>query len=247
MRWYAADLHLHTALSPCAAEDMTPLKILAAARRAGLDLIAVTDHNSAGNVAAVQEASFREGGPAVLAGMEVQTREEVHVVCLFGGVEEALALERVVFAHLPPLGNREDLFGPQILLSGRDEEIGREERLLLQSTDLALEEVVERVERLGGVAIPAHVDRPAYGLLGVLGVLPPRLAVPALEISRPERRDEVRRALGGSDITLICSSDAHYLSDIGRCRTRFFLKEPALAEVRLALAGEGGRRAVIDG
>lgn len=245
MRWYVADLHLHTALSPCAAEEMAPASLVAAALRAGLDILAVTDHNSAGNVEAVQAVSRRAGGPVVLAGLEVQTKEEVHVLCLFERLEAALALQALVFAHLPPLPNREEIFGRQVLFAADGREAGREERCLLQSVDLGLEAVAACAADLGGIVIPAHVERPAYGLVGVLGFLPPRLAVAALEIGDPARQKEVASLLGGRKLALICSSDAHCLADVGRRSTRFYLEAPTLAEIRLALAGEQGRKVVV--
>jgi len=219
--------------------------LVAAALRAGLDILAVTDHNSAGNVEAVQAVSRRAGGPVVLAGLEVQTKEEVHVLCLFERLEAALALQALVFAHLPPLPNREEIFGRQVLFDVDGREAGREERCLLQSVDLGIEAVAAYAEELGGLTIPAHVERPAYGLLGVLGFLPPRLVVAALEISNPARRKEMVGLLGGRRPALICSSDAHCLADVGRRSTRFYLEAPTLAEVRLALAGEQGRKVVV--
>lgn len=245
MRCFVADLHLHTALSPCAGEEMRPPSIVAQALRAGLDLIAVTDHNSAGNIEAVMEAA-RGTALKVLPGLEVQTREEVHLVCLFENTEAALAWQEIVYEHLPPGENIESFFGNQLLLDARGRERGREKRLLLQSTDLTVEEVVEQVISLGGVVIPAHVDRQAYSLLGVLGFVPPGLRVTVLEISRAEIKEKIKGSLGSpARFTFITSSDAHYLGDIGRSATCFYIQEATLSEIRLALAGEGGRKVVM--
>lgn len=245
MRCFITDLHIHSALSPCAGEEMTPPSIVAQALQARLDLIAVTDHNSAGNVEAVREAA-RGTTLKVLPGLEVQTREEVHLVCLFENTEAALAWQEIVYQHLPPGENIESFFGTQLLLDARGRERGREKRLLLQSTDLTAEEVVEQVTSLGGVVIPAHVDRQAYSLLGVLGFIPPRLPVTALEISRAENKEKIKGSLGlPTRFTLITSSDAHYLEDIGRSATCFYIKEATLSEIRLALAGERGRKVVM--
>lgn len=245
MRWYVADLHVHTALSPCADDQMTPEAVVVAAARAGLDLLAVTDHNSAANVAAVVAAARRAAGPVVLAGLEVQTREEVHLVCLFEEVGAARELQEIVYAHLPPVPNREEFFGRQIVFDAGGREIGREERLLLQSTDLGLEAVAAYAEKLGGLAFPAHVERPAYGLLGVLGVPPPRLVVAAVEIADPTREQEIIACFGRPGPAVICSSDAHRPAEIGRRVTRFYLEAPTLEEIRRALAREQGRKVVI--
>lgn len=224
MALYRADLHIHTALSPCAGEEMTPPRIVAAALQAGLQLIAVTDHNSAGNVAAVQEAA-RGTGLRVFAGMEVQTREDVHLVCLFATAAEAEEWQEEVYRALPAGENREDYFGEQLLCDAAGRKMGREKRLLLASTELGLEEVVREINGRGGVCIPAHVDRPSYSLLAQLGLIPEELPVAALELGllAPEAACRQFPALAGWALT--AASDAHYLNDIGRRITVYELEE----------------------
>lgn len=245
MRGFIGDLHIHTALSPCAGEEMTPPAIVARALKAGLDFIAITDHNSAGNVGAVMEAA--QGTVLkVWPGLEVQTKEEVHLVCLFENVETALAWQDVVYRHLPPGENIESILGTQLLLDARGEEKGREKRLLLQSASLSVEEVFEKVGLLGGVVIPAHVDRQAYSLLSVLGFIPPDLPIIALEISRADNLEKIRSCTSlPHSFSFIASSDAHYLEDIGNSATCFYMREVSFSELRLALAGEGGRKVVM--
>ncbi|MGB9661771.1 MAG: PHP domain-containing protein [Moorellaceae bacterium] len=245
MRCFIADLHIHTALSPCAGEEMTPPSIVTRALELGLGLIAITDHNSTGNIQSVIEAA--QGTPLkVLPGMEIQTKEEVHLICLFANVEGAVAWQEVVYRHLPPHENVESFFGSQLLLDAQGRVRGREKRLLLQSTDLTIKEVVQGLTSFGGVAVPAHVDRQAYSLLGVLGFIPPDLPVRALEVSRPESRERIRNLWGSSrGWSLIASSDAHYLSDLGRAASCFYIQEATLPEIRLALTGEGGRKVVM--
>ncbi|MCG0277478.1 MAG: PHP domain-containing protein [Thermanaeromonas sp.] len=245
MRGFIGDLHIHTALSPCAGEQMTPPAIVAQALKAGLDFIAVTDHNSAGNVEAVMEAA-RGTILKVWPGLEVQTKEEVHLVCLFDSVETALAWQDVVYRHLPPGENIENIWGTQLLLDARGKERGREKRLLLQSTSLSIEEVFRGVSLLEGIVIPAHVDRQAYSLLNVLGFIPPGLPITALEVSRAENLERIRsRTSLPQGFSLIASSDAHYLEDIGQLATCFCMHELTFSELRLALAGEGGRKVVM--
>ena len=160
---------------------MIPPLIVRQALASGLGLIAITDHNAAANCAAVIQAA--EGsGLQVLPGMEVQTAEDVHLLCLFDSVEQALTWQGIVFDHLPDRLNPEEVLGPQYVVDADGGYIRTEERLLLASTDLALEEAIRRVKALGGLPIPAHIDRPSFSLLANLGFVPPGLPVPALEI-----------------------------------------------------------------
>ncbi|WP_406676559.1 PHP domain-containing protein [Moorella sp. ACPs] len=223
MALYRADLHIHTALSPCAGEEMTPPLIVAAALKAGLQLIAVTDHNSAGNVAAVQEAA-RNTGLIVLAGLEVQTREDVHLVCLFDTAEEALKWQAEVYRHLPAGENREDYFGLQLLLDAAGREIGREKRLLLASIGLGVEEVAREIMKRGGLCLPAHVDRPSYSLLANLGIVPPGMPVVAMELGLLSPAAARKKFPTVANWPLVAASDAHYLNDIGRRITEYELE-----------------------
>lgn len=246
MEKFAVDLHIHTALSPCADGEMTPPAVLARAAANGLRVIAITDHNSAANTPAFVEAAA--GGPVtVIPGMEVQTREEVHLVCLFAGTEEALAWQEVVYAHLPPLKNNERVFGVQQLLNAAGEVTGIEERLLLTSTDFSLEEVVAEVQARNGVCYPAHVDRPAFSIIGSLGFIPQELQIPAVEISRNINR---ARALEKfpflKNYHLLCCSDAHRLAEINRPRTWIRMREPGFLALAEALWDRCRERIEVD-
>jgi 3',5'-nucleoside bisphosphate phosphatase len=240
MREILADLHLHTVLSPCAEVEMIPPLIVQRARELGLGLIAVTDHNAAANCEAVMRAA--EGTElVVLPGMEVQTSEEVHAICLFATLEQALTWQGIVFNHLPEAANPEDTFGAQFVVDAQGDYIRTETRLLLTSTDLGLSDVVKRVGELGGVTIPAHVDRPAFSLLANLGFVPAGLDVPALEIFR--LTDPAAAVTQWPDLagrTLIRSSDAHRLGEMTR-GILLRVESPTLAELVLALRGQGGR------
>lgn len=247
------DLHIHTALSPCAEDEMRPRRIVMRAVEAGLDVIGIADHNSAENVAAVAEAAkalLFEGkidrAVYVVPGMEVTTKEEVHVLCMFARAEDALAWQEVVYRALPPEPNDVAALGDQLVLDSADEVIRRaNERRLISATSLGLEEVFRGVAEHGGVAIPSHVDRTAYGLLGVLGVIPEEIAprLVAVEVSgRISVHQAIERHPCLKGIPLIRSSDAHWLSEVGASRTGFVLEGvPSLEEIRLALTGEGGR------
>lgn len=244
LRPYRADLHLHTVLSPCAEVEMIPPLIVRQALALGLDLIAVTDHNATHNIVAVQEAAA--GTPLVVwPGMEVQTREEVHVLCLFDDNEHAAAWQARVDAALPPLHNDPDHFGGQFVVDATGDFIREHVQLLLTSTDFSLEDTVAQVHALEGVAIPCHVDRPTFSLLAQLGFVPPDLDVPALEISkRLTPTQAVTRWPQLAGWTLVQNGDAHRLNEmIGR--TSFVMARPTIGELRLALRHQDGRTTTI--
>ena len=246
MPFFTADLHLHTVLSPCAESEMLPELIVERAQELGLTLIAVTDHNSAENVASVLQAA--EGtGITVLPGMELQTQEEVHLLCLFDTLEQATAWQAVVYAHLPPLKNKPQVFGQQVVLSADGEPLGYNERLLISSAFFSVEEAVGRVREMGGLCIPAHVDRPAYSIIANLGFIPPDLGLRGVEISQLVTQKEARARFPQlAGYSLIANGDAHRLKDMVR-RTTVKLAAPTVAELTLALAGEGDRGVWVDG
>jgi len=240
-----ADLHVHTVLSPCAEVEMIPPLIVRRAARLGLGLIAVTDHNAALNAAALIAAA-EETGLRVLPGLELQTREEVHLLCLFGALESCLAWQKEVFGRLPALANREEHFGPQYVVDATGDWLRTEERLLAVSAEIALDEAIDRVHALGGLAIPAHVDRPAFSLLANLGLIPAGLAADALEVTgrfRPETG--LKQWPGLQGWPLVVGGDAHRLSEM-QSRTLLKIAEPTLEELRLALRGEEGRKVSVD-
>jgi len=219
---------------------MIPPLIVRQALKLGLQLIAVTDHNSAANCAAVIQAA-QGTGLAVLPGMEVQTAEEIHVICLFDTVEQALTWQGTVFDHLPDQANAEDLFGAQYVVDAEGEYLRTETRLLQTATDLPLEEILRRVKALGGLAIPAHVDRPSYSLLANLGFVPAGLDAPALEIFRlTDPAAAIARWPDLAPYPLIRSGDAHRLNEITPA-LKLTLAAPMVAELALALAGSNGR------
>lgn len=238
-----ADLHIHTAISPCAEKEMTPPAVLAQAEANGLQMIAITDHNTARNTVPFWEAAA-DGKISVVPGMEVQTREEVHIVCLFPTPDEALAWQEYVYRHLPIAKNNERLFGIQQVLNKYGEVVEIEERLLLTSTDLSVEDVVNEVSKRHGICYPAHVDRPAFSIIGSLGFIPPDLAISGVEISRNISRDQaVARFPFLEHYSIVGSSDAHRLSEISLPRTRIYLQElsfPAL------IAAFNNRRIEVD-
>ncbi|MFH1082550.1 MAG: PHP domain-containing protein [Pseudomonadota bacterium] len=242
LRIVLADLHIHTCLSPCATLDMTPRKIVKQAQEKKLGIIAITDHNSAENTRSVMAAA-RHTGLCVIPGIEVTTSEEVHIVGLFEDAADAISMQALVYDHLQPGENDDDLFGIQVIANEFDEVEGINRRLLIGATSLGLSEVVDAIHRLDGLAVAAHIDREAFSVIGQLGFIPEDLALDAVEISRnmtletaQEHFKEYKR------FAFVTSSDAHDVPEVGTRPTNFLMAGPELAELRLALKGTGGRK-----
>jgi 3',5'-nucleoside bisphosphate phosphatase len=242
---YWADLHVHTVLSPCAEVEMIPPLIVERALALGLSMIAVTDHNSSANAGAVMEAA-RGTGLVVWPGMELQTREEVHLLCLFNQLGCCEEWQSVVRQHLPDLQNREEFFGPQFVVDASGDWRRTETQLLSVSADLGLEEAAAQVKELGGIVIPAHVDRPSFSLMVNLGFVPSGLKADALEVSSrfvpPDGRGKWPFMAGW---TLLVNGDAHRLVEI-RKQTCFQVNEVTWPEISLALKGEEDRRVTVN-
>ena len=237
MRELRADLHIHTCLSPCAESEMVPAAIVKQARALGLDMIAICDHNSTENVAAVAEAGRREG-VSVIPGIEITSREEVHVLGLFPTEKHAGDVQAIVYDGLPG-ENDEEAFGPQAIVDSSDRVVGVNRKLLIGATVLTLEEVVGAIHDCGGLAIASHIDRQSFGLVGQLGFVPEGLELDALEIS-PDAPTQ-----GWEQYPLVTSSDAHWLKDIGRSSTLFFARQASWEEIARALRGEDFRKVSI--
>ena len=238
MPTYRAELHVHTVLSPCAGVEMIPPVIVDEALRRDINLIAITDHNATANIGAVMEAS-KGRGLTVLPGMELQTREEVHVLCLFDGLDQAQAWQRRVDARYPDLLNDEEKIGEQYVVDATGNFIRKEPRMLIANVDMSLEEVVEGVNALGGLVIPAHVERRAYGLLAVLGFASPIFA--ALEVSHHVTVAEASRMFPEiKSFPVLQSGDVHY-RDGFMGLMEFELQAPTISEIRMAIDGVGER------
>ncbi|MGE5541595.1 MAG: PHP domain-containing protein [Bacillota bacterium] len=225
--WYGADLHVHTGLSPCASDDMSPVRIVRRAAEAGVSILGITDHNSAENVAAVVAAAAGSG-VHVLPGMEAQTREEVHVICLFDQVDQAMGLQEYVYCTLPDFPYSPGAFGRQILYGADDSVRGECRKPLYAAAGLSLSEFSEEVRKRGGLIIAAHVDRPAFSVLGTLGFIPPDVPFDALEV---RNRGAIGQVPGYRHVW---SSDAHRVDDVGLAMTAFYLREVNVEELRMA-------------
>ena len=208
------DLHIHSCLSPCSDDDMTPNNIVNMAVLKGLRLIAVSDHNTVGNVASTMAAG-RHAGLLVVPAMELCTAEEIHLLCLFPSLDAGLSFEASVIGSSVPLRNRPDIFGNQWLLGPDDEVIGPESRMLLAASGLGVDAALRLLDGLGGVAVPAHIDRDAYSMPATLGEVPPSYGFLTVEISRHADEASVRNLHPETaNAGYLINSDAHHLQDI---------------------------------
>ncbi len=232
---YAYDLHIHTCLSPCGDNEMTPPNIANMAYVKGLDLIAVTDHNSAKNARAVMNAA-RDLPLTVIPGAELTTAEEIHVVCLLPDADSAEAFDRELETHMPQIPNQPDYFGDQLLMDENENVTGTFPWLLPNALDLSIDAVPALCEKFGGVCFPAHIDRPANGILAVFGLLPDTPVFPTLEVHDPEKffadpANEAYRA----EHRVLTSSDAHRLGDMAEAAHFLELPENSFAALRAAI------------
>lgn len=211
---YYYDLHIHSCLSPCGDEDMTPANIAGMAAVAGLQIVALTDHNTTENCPAFWQACKAQGIIPV-PGVELTTSEEIHLLCLFRNLEQAMEFGAQIAAARLPVKNRPDIFGRQLVMDHTDKVIREEEILLINATALSLEEGTALCRSLGGVCMPAHIDREANGVISVLGTFPANLGYTCYELSSTGNRQEMEGAhphLKG--LRCITDSDAHYLWNI---------------------------------
>jgi len=241
-----ADLHIHTCLSPCGDLDMTPKRILKKAKEVGLDLIAITDHNACGNVEVAQSIG-EELGIQVMAGMEVTSKEEVHLLGIFGEVQRAKELEEVLHKGLK-IQNDPEIFGYQVLVNEKDEVEGFVSPLLISASHLSLEEVLRKVHELGGLCIAAHVDKPSYSIISQLGFIPKALELDAVEVwDISHYLTLLNQGYGLEGFTVVYGSDSHFLHQLGGRYTKIMVEDPSFYELSLALRNQEGRRAWVEG
>ena len=213
MNRYYYDLHIHSCLSPCADNDMTPHNIAGMAVLAGLQMIALTDHNTVKNCRPFYRAC-RKQGLVPIAGMELTTAEDIHIICLFESLEAAEAFEDAIADQKIPYKNKKEIFGDQLLVDEQDEVVGEEEYLLINATMLSLENAVELARSHGALVYPAHIDREANGILSILGTLPDKPHFSCAELHDAEKLDDYKEKYALDNQKIVISSDAHHLWDI---------------------------------
>lgn len=208
------DLHIHSCLSPCADDDMTPINIVNMAVLKKLDVIALTDHNSCKNCPAIIEAA-KKTDLTVIPGMELCTSEEVHILCLFETLEDAMAFDDYVSMHSQQFPNNVLIFGKQLIFGNNDELTGIEKNLLLNATDISFNDVYSLVHRYNGIIIPAHIDKKSNSVLSNLGFIPPDSKFTCAEIKDTSKLDSLIQSNPYlENCIIITDSDAHSLECI---------------------------------
>lgn len=211
---WAYDLHIHSALSPCGDKDMTPNNIVNMSLLKGLDIISVTDHNSAKNLPAIFEIS-KDREILIIPGIEVNSKEEVHLLCYFPTLDSAMNFDKHLESHLPAIKNRKEIFGQQIILNSKDQAVGEVDYLLINALDLTIDEIFALVRKWKGVVIPAHIDRDSFSIISNLGFIPPHLPIRTIELSFNVKGETLKVWENQyKDLQIIQSSDAHSLENI---------------------------------
>lgn len=240
MKEFLADLHIHSVLSPCGDLEMTPRNIVSTAIRNGLDMIAITDHNSTRMCRIISDYAISKG-LVVIPGAEVNTAEEVHCLALFGSWDHVTRFQIFLDQHLLNLKNDPDLFGHQVVVDKDENIIYKEERSLITGLKASIKEVELMVHQLEGLFIPAHIYRRQYGIISQLGMMPDDLVIDAVELTpgcySPDHPNP-------SKAQWIFNSDAHYIDQIGKFSTRLRLKHAEFNELRLAFMNSDGRSVV---
>ena len=215
LQCYTADLHIHTVLSPCGDLEMSPINIVLKAKECGLDIIAIADHNTTRQVALTQELG-RQYGLMVLAATEITTREEAHVLAYFENDRQMAEFQQFLDTHLPKIANDEDRFGYQLIVNADEEIVGEEPYLLINALDVDLDELYDVVHGLGGLFVPAHVNKPSTSLMSQLGFVPPDLRADALELSRHITKEAfLKKNAYLKRFAFFKSSDAHQIDAVG--------------------------------
>jgi PHP family Zn ribbon phosphoesterase len=240
MKIFRADLHVHTVLSPCGSLEMSPARIINEAQKKNIDILAITDHNSTRQCRVMMELGQKEG-ITIWGGAEINTREEIHCLAIFDNLQALAYFQEWLDRWLIVVNNKPDFFGDQVWVDENDNILGEEGRLLLAALDRNIDQSFEEVHRLGGVFIPAHIDRQSNSLNSQLGFVPPDLKADALEISPNASPGLVEKHGWSNNKPLVAGSDAHFLEKLGTSLTLVKAENTCLDEFKNALAGEMGR------
>ncbi len=225
------DFHIHSCLSPCGDNDMTPQNIVNMSKIMGYDAIALTDHNTCRNCPAVMKVG-EEAGLTVIPGMELCTSEEVHIVCLFPDIEKALAFSDYVYSTLPPVKNKPSVFGDQIICNENDEVTGNEEKLLITASAVSCANAVETVKKYGGICYPAHIDRSSFSILSNLGMIDESFGFTCVEIFDMSKEQELKEKHPYlNTLKIISDSDAHYLEKMRIPEHTIDVNEKSISEI----------------
>lgn len=213
MKNYNIDLHIHSVLSPCANLLMTPANILKKANEIGLDIIAITDHNSGKNVEIAMKLA-KKYEINIIPGMEVESSEEIHLLCYFPKIKELINFQKIIYENLPDRENDEEYFGYQLLTDKKDNYRAKEKRMLATAVNLNINQIVNKTRKMGGIVIPSHIDK-SYGIIKNLGFIPEDLNFKILEISKNSEIKKLKENYPYlNNYNLIKNSDSHYLDEI---------------------------------
>lgn len=221
------DLHIHSCLSPCGDNDMTPNNIVNMALLKELDVIALSDHNTAGNIRAVKEVADKTD-LLVIPAIEVCTNEEVHILCLFEDFSECERFGEYLYDLLPNVKNRPDIFGQQLIMDHQDNVTGSLDKLLINAANLSIDQLVAVLPQYGGIPIPAHIDRSSYSIISNLGFIPENYHFRCVEVKNPPYSCD----FSGNVIT---DSDAHYLENISEPEHFLQAEEKTISSVLKAI------------
>jgi hypothetical protein len=227
---YSFDMHIHSSLSPCASDDMTPNNIVNMAYIKKLNIISITDHNSMINVSSAEKIAYKRG-ILLIPGMEVNTKEEVHILCYFRNIEEGLEFGKLIYDSIPDIKNAEKFFGQQLALDEEDSVIYREEKLLTSASSYSIDEIDKLVKKYNGIIVPAHIDRKSYSILSVLGFIPKNLDISTVEISSECNEEMIEKMNIKGIYNIITNSDAHDLWQINEAENFMELSSLNLNEV----------------
>jgi PHP family Zn ribbon phosphoesterase len=242
LKEFKADLHIHTCLSPCAELDMTPSFIVKTASEKGIDIIAITDHNSSENITAARRCA-EQHSITVLGGMEITSAEEAHILALFDDNDSIHKLQEIIYGSLLPGDNDEKRFGEQVVVNEKDEVLAFNTRILIAATELPAQSITAAIHELGGIAVASHIDKAVFSVVSQLGFIADDMGFDALEMS-----PNISRELADEQFKLyntfawISSSDAHYPSDIGKRTSSFHMNSPTISEMKLAMQRIDGRK-----
>ena len=232
LKEFKVDLHIHTCLSPCADLTMLPAKIISQAKMQNLDIIGICDHNSVENVIALKKAGEKEG-VKVLGGIEITSREEVHIMGFFDEDVDLEKIQNIIYENLPG-ENDEEAFGEQLIVDENDNIIGLNNKLLIGACNLTVDKIVELIHDFCGIAIASHIDRESYSIIGQLGFIPENIQFDAVELSSNCESQKIEE-FKNYGFPAITSSDAHFISDIGKSITTFYMITSSFSEIKMAL------------
>ncbi len=234
-------MHIHSVLSPCGDLDMSPSKIISEALGKGLEMIAVTDHNSTLHVPVTVELG-KENGITVIPGAELTSAEEIHCLAFFEDAKQTEKFQTFIDKHSSSVPNNASRFGMQIIVNEKEEIIGEVAELLIMALSAPIEEIEQTVHLLGGIFIPAHINRTANGIYSQIGFIPEGLSADAFEFSGNTTKEAlVVKYPELGTYNLITNSDAHYLKDIGSKITEYYLEKPSFDEWKMALKNQNNR------